>query len=547
MKKLLTIILFMFLSMFLTEAQTTNLITNSNDWVVSTPNQNNLADYWFSNTTNNSVGCDTTYFFTPPYQRLNSNNDTVILYQNLNIQNTYGKKYDFFMYYRSPYTNTPMGLYINDTLQVYIGGAFTDSTRIYAGFLSYDCWYNNITSIKIVSWSGDWLEVDSVSLVDVTIPNNNNLTGNVKYKNIYSIPLDSVTINLRNLNTNNIVSTTMTDQNGHYEFLNINPGLYKLESEYNETFGGCNATDALLTLIQAGDPYFLETHLGLLNIKAAEVNLSNTITALDALYILLRTVGEIETFPAGDWVFENNSFLMPMSGKELPFQALCVGDVNGSYIPTGLKQSSSISVNYGGIQEINNTFKYSILSNKNAKLGAITLYLEYDPYLFEILNVDSKLEDFKFSIKDNKIIISWFNIKPFNVKDGDVVFDFTIKSKKDTPITKVFNLSNDSELADERGNVINFEFGMSEVITSDFTLSNYPNPFSNSTTIEYTLPESGNVKLTLLDIYGKEITTLVNKFQTNGTYTLNLKLTSGVYLYKLQINGNNKVKKLICN
>jgi hypothetical protein len=72
---------------------------------------------------------------------------------------------------------------------------------------------------------------------------------------------------------------------------------------------------------------------------------------------------------------------------------------------------------------------------------------------------------------------------------------------------------------------------------NDFTLQqNYPNPFNPTTTISYSLPAASFVTLNVYDVLGKEIRTLVNEKQTEGTYTVNFDATglaSGVYYYRL--------------
>lgn len=77
--------------------------------------------------------------------------------------------------------------------------------------------------------------------------------------------------------------------------------------------------------------------------------------------------------------------------------------------------------------------------------------------------------------------------------------------------------------------------------TKEFELSqNYPNPFNPATTIKYTLPQAGNVKLTLYNMLGQEIKVLVNEMQEAGTHTIKLNasdLKSGVYVYKIE-NGS---------
>jgi hypothetical protein len=54
------------------------------------------------------------------------------------------------------------------------------------------------------------------------------------------------------------------------------------------------------------------------------------------------------------------------------------------------------------------------------------------------------------------------------------------------------------------------------------SLSNYPNPFLNQTTIRYILPAGSDVKLVLFDVYGKEIKTLVNEWKAKGTYNITI-------------------------
>ncbi len=89
---------------------------------------------------------------------------------------------------------------------------------------------------------------------------------------------------------------------------------------------------------------------------------------------------------------------------------------------------------------------------------------------------------------------------------------------------------------------------------------NYPNPFpanggtcNPTTTIKYSIPVVGtahelSVRLTVYDILGREVETLVNKHQTPGNYTLRFNasgLPSGVYFYRLKAGNFSEVKKMI--
>ena len=82
-----------------------------------------------------------------------------------------------------------------------------------------------------------------------------------------------------------------------------------------------------------------------------------------------------------------------------------------------------------------------------------------------------------------------------------------------------------------------------------FSLSqNYPNPFNPETKIDFDIPKKSHVKLTVYDILGRQVVILLDEEKTAGKYSLvwNPKgLASGVYLYQIQADGFDNVKKLI--
>lgn len=85
-------------------------------------------------------------------------------------------------------------------------------------------------------------------------------------------------------------------------------------------------------------------------------------------------------------------------------------------------------------------------------------------------------------------------------------------------------------------------------IPSSFELSqNYPNPFNPTTNIKFALPNAANVKLTVFNVIGQEVANLVNGYKDAGTYTIAWdasKLSSGVYIYRLEAGSNVSTKKL---
>ncbi len=77
---------------------------------------------------------------------------------------------------------------------------------------------------------------------------------------------------------------------------------------------------------------------------------------------------------------------------------------------------------------------------------------------------------------------------------------------------------------------------------------NYPNPFNPSTSINFSIPNSGLVTLKIYDILGKEVVTLVNEVKTAGNYILDFNasaLTSGVYFYKIESGSFTDIKRMM--
>ncbi|MDI6767770.1 MAG: T9SS type A sorting domain-containing protein [Bacteroidota bacterium] len=77
---------------------------------------------------------------------------------------------------------------------------------------------------------------------------------------------------------------------------------------------------------------------------------------------------------------------------------------------------------------------------------------------------------------------------------------------------------------------------------------NYPNPFNPTTVISYQLPAVSHVKLSVYDVLGREVATLVDGMKEAGFYTANFdgsKLSSGVYFYKLQAGSWKPIKKML--
>ena len=77
---------------------------------------------------------------------------------------------------------------------------------------------------------------------------------------------------------------------------------------------------------------------------------------------------------------------------------------------------------------------------------------------------------------------------------------------------------------------------------------NYPNPFNPLTTIEYNIPQNNFVRITIYNLRGEKIKTLVNKNKIAGNYSIVFdgnNFSSGIYFYRIEAGNYSNTKKLV--
>jgi flagellar hook assembly protein FlgD len=88
---------------------------------------------------------------------------------------------------------------------------------------------------------------------------------------------------------------------------------------------------------------------------------------------------------------------------------------------------------------------------------------------------------------------------------------------------------------------------------SYYLLQNYPNPFNPITTLHYDLPENSFVNITIYDMLGRKIKTLINETQDasyrsiiwDATDNNGELVSAGIYLYQIQAGEYMQTKKMV--
>jgi hypothetical protein len=363
------------------------------------------------------------------------------------------------------------------------------------------------------------------------------VSGSVAYASSSANPIGAVAVTLTPATGTALTATSSAT--GTFSIANVPAGTYTLTASKTGGWGGANATDALLIAKHSAGITLLTG----LPLAAGDVNNSGSVNNTDALQVVLRNVGTLTSFTAGDWTFQSQTVTVTNSNVTANISGLAVGDVNASYVPASgtvfAKSSAPINLTSG-------TDKFAISGSSAAALGAVSMRLNVNSA--KVASISSKLQGFVSRVDDAGVSFGWFakdeQAVQFNANEAIVTVTLADKASDKS------NITIESELADIAGAAVNSNLALAvKAIPTVFELSqNYPNPFNPSTQIEFSIPQSSYVTLKVYDVLGKEIATLVNSTKEAGTYTTTWNaqdFPSGVYFYRLQASTFTETKKLV--
>ncbi len=276
-----------------------------------------------------------------------------------------------------------------------------------------------------------------------------------------------------------------------------------------------------------------DSTINLFDPVAANVSEDQTISALDASLIFRYKSGLQDTLP--------------------------VDTTAAAWIGNGSLSASDASMH--AAEPVDIPFQLSQVSNAYAFQGKIT----YDPNIleFDSLSWGEILAGFTTVSRTEEGVIKFAvaSTEALNESGDFLTPHFTVTPELDTSQTSVTMalwrlnegafyqypiqvvLSRAEGIADPHNN-----------IPDSYVLQqNHPNPFNPTTTIRYALPENSRVTLEIYDLLGRRITTLVNKEQTAGWYSVRwnglnqygISVSSGVYFYRLKAGEYQSMRKML--
>lgn len=137
------------------------------------------------------------------------------------------------------------------------------------------------------------------------------------------------------------------------------------------------------------------------------------------------------------------------------------------------------------------------------------------------------------------------------------LFRLDADSKTWLPVTSQIDMKQNvvtADLSSEGFYQLRKGVAVSEILPGKFALfQNYPNPFNPSTTVRFSVPEQSPVKITVFNLLGQRIITLVDKvyepgYHTvvwNGTDSRNRLVASGIFFYEFRAGNEVDIKKMV--
>ncbi|MFZ4522068.1 MAG: hypothetical protein ACOYNC_10195 [Bacteroidales bacterium] len=421
----------------------------------------------------------------------------------------------------------------------------------------------------------------------VTLNGRHKISGVFTYYNTANVILTAEDITVKVYRSSDaghstVLGTTTTNSSGYYEFYDLCPDdTYDIvATSTHTTAGSVNTTDAAQvnfwpiapTSIEkvrffAGDvgtlvPYVQEDwYLSATDAQRIQQNFVNG-KAFDrpwtfwkaGQFIAANPVAPAESFPT-----VNIPVGLDVTAN---MYGLCTGDFNRSFNPLLKKSASkSLTLVYGRSMLVTSGQQFDLPVHivNASSVGAVSLIITFPSNLVEITDVkmNSTNGQLDWAVNGDELRIGWNSMVAADLGAFDNLVTLTMVTRetwvKGSSIRLELAADPLNELANASYDVIGNAILSVDVVESSpdgigeqsdasaLKFRNYPNPFTNHTTITYTLPFAGNVVVEIRNTFGELVKVLVNDMQVSGGHTLNFDaagLAAGIYTASIKLSGS---------
>ncbi len=410
-------------------------------------------------------------------------------------------------------------------------------------------------------------EVCDTSEIVVNTPN---LSGTIA--NVDGLPIEDTEVHLR---ASDYTNMEITGSAGSYAFTDLVSGKDYMVSAFKN--------DDIKKGVSTLDLVLIQKHiLGIQKLTspydliAADINHSNSLTASDLISLRKVILNLSDQFPnntswrfldpneqfvdpSSPWYF-SEEFMLPdmITSHKTDLMGVKVGDVNNS-----IQLSTSINVANRSASKLMSISldeeNIEINLEEGMDLSGFQFSLNYPNDEMEVVSVSSSqlnLQDNEYTISEDVISFSYTNAYGISILDSKPMIQIQYRAKTKRKLThsdfflntdvleaEIYNSSLEiySINLNEKRSLTDYELG--------FSISqNNPNPFSNGTNIDFYIPETGEVKINILQIDGQSIfkqDQLFEKGRHNIELSADLFRNNGVFLYYIEYGGERFTNKMI--
>ena len=400
-------------------------------------------------------------------------------------------------------------------------------------------------------------------------------------------------VNIQLNSTNNDNFSTMTGTDGTYEFTGLDAGLDYTVTPLKD--------DNPLNGVSTFDLVLISRHiLGIQPLDspykriAADVNHSGSITTFDLVELRKMILYINLEFPNNtSWRFVDKSFVFPNPENpwatvfpevinindlstalaNVDFTAIKIGDVNGSAVPNddfaaGNEDRSSSALWFDAEDEVfqpGETVTLTLTAKDFEAVSGFQFTLTFDPAFLDFSSAISTQvtasENFGFAlVSEGAITASWHQPLPLNLEDGVPIAQLQFTARHTGTLHELVHIDSRFTSAEayvgaggSLSEVVNVGMNYDGIASSPLAASepelyqNIPNPFSDRTTIGFSLPEACRASITLFNTNGKEIRNIEDEFPSGYNEVVIQRrdlLTNGVLFYRLQTPTYQTTRKM---
>ncbi|WP_235296150.1 HYR domain-containing protein [Portibacter marinus] len=355
---------------------------------------------------------------------------------------------------------------------------------------------------------------------------------------------------------------TMTDENGFFSFPEmVTGGHYKVRpTKQDRATNGVSTTD--LVLIQR-HILGIETFESPYKLLAADVNRSANVSASDIITIRKLLLGITNEFPGGkSWSFvpDNHIFLDPSDPWATP-----IPETHDIYYLSGQPETNFIGIKLGDVNESVRLREAALLAvevKENKLIIKADQVLQFAGLFTELSlnNMDLKLlqiENHTSNLVENhhldhqgKLRILFTDAFDESFEEGQTIFTLEFDGFLSDKVLEQLSFNTESaEVARENGETLSIEIRNEErepVVTIG---QNVPNPWSNMTIFDISVPDPEKAYLRIMDLSGKvvhqrtlDLSSGLNKVEIENRQ---LPVIGGMYIYEVSTSLGVFAKKMM--